>query len=124
MNGIPALPPAVHLLIQKAEPGIRFAIGQELQQGAKIHEAAKSLNMITGAAFHTVGKQAFDQTDLIKKVAMLDRIVDRSKTHLEELMAGISTIGLFRAGPGHSRLVRHGLAAKIRLGGPLATTAP
>ena len=55
---------------------------------------------------------------------MLDRIVDPGKTNLEELMAGISNIGLFRAGPGLSRLVRHGLAVRIRLGGPMATTTP
>ena len=124
VNGIPALPPAVHLLIQQAEPVICFASGQAPQQGAKVNEAAESLKVIPGVAFHTVGQQAFDQTDRLKKVAMLDRIVDAGKTHLEELMAGIRNIGLPQAGPDLTRLVRHGLTVRIRLGGPLATTAP
>lgn len=83
VNGIPALPPAVHLLIQQAEPGIRFTRGQAIQQGAKVHEAAENINVITGAAFHTDGKQAFDQTDRLKKVAMLNRIIDQGKSTMK-----------------------------------------
>ena len=63
MNGIPALPPAVHLLIQQAEPGITFTSSQTLQQRAKVHEAGESIKVITRAAFHTVGKQAFNQIE-------------------------------------------------------------
>ncbi len=49
MDGIAALPPVVHLLIQKAEAGIRFTFGKALEQGSKVHEAAESLQMISRA---------------------------------------------------------------------------
>ncbi len=78
MNGIPALPPAVHFLIQQAEPGLRFTSGQAIEQGAKVHEATESLYVIPGAAFHPAGQQAFSQ-----KVAMLIAPLMRAKPTLK-----------------------------------------
>ena len=60
--------------------------------------------MITGAAFHTVIQQAFDQTDRLKRITMLDCIVEMGKPHIEELKAGLDNIGLLRAGPDLSGL--------------------
>lgn len=89
VDGIAALPPAVHLLIQQAEPGIRFTFSKAPQQGAKVYQAAEKLQMMQYTSLHSVVKQALNQTDRLKKVAMLDRIIDPSKTQLEELMAGM-----------------------------------
>lgn len=124
MDGIPALRAAVQLLIQWSGSSIGFTCSQGFLQGTKVPVDGEGLNGITGAAYHAVGKQAFDQTNRLKKVAMLDRIIDEGKTDFEELMASISNIEMFKAGPCLSHLVRHELAVRIRLGGPLATTTP
>jgi hypothetical protein len=83
MNGIPAVPPAGHLLIQQAKPGIHLIISQVLQQGAKDHEAGESLKVIIRAAFHTVSKQDFSQTARLKKVAISIASLIRAKLTLK-----------------------------------------